>query len=509
MGTILELDAEKAKQYFLKQVSYASIELPPYFDFQGLLNKLSEHLEKNLLEDDSIKKAAQSEEVNYKILTNKDGRFAWRPIQLINPILYVHLVHKITYPQHWECIVDRFKSFQANDKIQCCSIPRMSEDETQSTKETTIFNWWKTIEQKSIEFSLNYAFLLCTDITDCYGSIYTHSIAWALHGKEKAKKNRGTDDRLVGNIIDKIIRSMSFGQTNGIPQGSTLMDFIAEIVLGYADQLLSKSIECIDIVDYKILRYRDDYRIFANNPRDIEMLAKLLTETLISLNMRLNVQKTYITDDIIQGSIKPDKLYMLASNKRGSTLQKTLLLIYSLSNKYPNSGSLIVLLSDFYKRIHKRKSFNRDNIKVLISILVAIMYKNPNTYPIVAAILSKLFYVLSQREEDCMESVLQSIKERFKSIPNVGHLMIWLQRLTIKINLREIYEEPLCKKVYRPEIDIWKNDWINAEKVDQEIRAIFKNNPIVDQHRIKEMDPIIPYREVLLFNSNNYNNFAE
>lgn len=58
---------------------------------------------------------------------------------------------------------------------------------------------------------------------------------------------------------------MSFGQTNGIPQGSNLMDFIAELVLGYSDLQLSKKLIMTTISNYKILRYRDDYRIFTNS----------------------------------------------------------------------------------------------------------------------------------------------------------------------------------------------------------------------------------------------------
>ena len=34
-------------------------------------------------------------------------------------------------------------------------------------------------------------YMLRTDILDFYGSVYTHSIPWALHTKEVAKKNRG------------------------------------------------------------------------------------------------------------------------------------------------------------------------------------------------------------------------------------------------------------------------------------------------------------------------------
>jgi len=55
---------------------------------------------------------------------------------------------------------------------------------------------------------------------------------------------------------------MTYGQTNGIPQGSVLMDFIAEIVLGYTDLELSHKINQLKIEDYQIIRYRDDYRIF-------------------------------------------------------------------------------------------------------------------------------------------------------------------------------------------------------------------------------------------------------
>ena len=59
---------------------------------------------------------------------------------------------------------------------------------------------------------------------------------------------------------------MRYGQTNGLPQGSVLMDFIAEMVLGYIDSLLSDRIKANNISNYHILRYRDDYKIFVNNP---------------------------------------------------------------------------------------------------------------------------------------------------------------------------------------------------------------------------------------------------
>src|SRR5690554_2819642 len=99
---------------------------------------------------------------------------------------------------------------------------------------------------------------------------------------------------------------MQHGQTNGIPQGSILMDFIAEIILAYADTRLSERLQSRP-KEYLILRYRDDYRIFANSPTDAEYIAQCLAETLVELGMRLNPNKTRASSDIITSSIKADK----------------------------------------------------------------------------------------------------------------------------------------------------------------------------------------------------------
>ena len=102
-------------------------------------------------------------------------------------------------------------------------------------------NWWNNVEQKSIELSLKYNWIGITDITDCYGiQIYTFNCVGTA-GISTAKINR--KETLIGNAIDKKIRNMTYGQTNGIPQGSSLMDFIAEIILGYGDLLLTEILE--------------------------------------------------------------------------------------------------------------------------------------------------------------------------------------------------------------------------------------------------------------------------
>src|SRR5690625_287661 len=498
MKTVLDLDHIEAKEFFLRQKSYCSIDLPAYFDFQPLLDALSSSGSVNSINLGDAKKYSDT---NYTFYTNKDGKLAWRPLQIINPVVYVNLVNKITKEDNWKLIVDRFKKFQKNEQIQCFSIPLTSR---KNDKAETITNWWKQIEQQSIELALDYNCFMNTDISECYSSIYTHSIPWALHGKEiikKAIKSGNEDKSLIGNKIDETIQKMQYGQTNGIPQGSALMDFIAEMILGYADRVLSCKINYYNhqeknnkIEGYKILRYRDDYRIFANNQQTAVKIGKLLSETLTKLNLKLNTHKTFISDNIVSDVIKPDKLYWNASKQNAKTLQKRLLLIHSLAEKHPNSGSLVKALTEFLEnQLYPLTVFREENSKVLVSILIDIAFKNPKTYPVAVAILSKIISL--EANSNTVDEMLKAIEKKFDNVPNVGHLQIWLQRLTLKNYPDKMYTEKLCKKVVNREEEIWNMNWVKPKP----IKKILKENSIINLDKMDELEPIIQPNEVNVF----------
>ena len=82
---IIELSGEEARAFFIKQESYCTLALPDYFQFGGLLQGVAKVLEENLLSNAPRKKRRNLEGVNYQILDNKDGRYAWRPFDLIHP----------------------------------------------------------------------------------------------------------------------------------------------------------------------------------------------------------------------------------------------------------------------------------------------------------------------------------------------------------------------------------------------------------------------------------------
>ena len=205
MRRILDMSNDDAKLFLLKNKSYFSLDLPPYFDFNNLLlsidNKLKGKDLRDFYKDNKTIPPKKCENVNYKILHNKDGKFDWRPFEIIHPALYVYLVNEICEKDNWKKINERFKLFKKNKRIVCCSIPCESSNKKMDKKDT-ILNWWNTFEQKSIAMSLKFNCMAKTDITNCYGSIYTHSIAWAIETKEIAKKNIN-DASLLGNKLIK------------------------------------------------------------------------------------------------------------------------------------------------------------------------------------------------------------------------------------------------------------------------------------------------------------------
>ncbi len=492
--SILELSHDKARAFLLKPESYSNLNLPDYIDFHKLIDDVRTAIGTHKLSDLSVS-SRDCKDVNHTIFGNKDGKYTWRPYELIHPALYVSLVHCITEADNWKLIVDRFKDFTANNKIRCPSLPVVSMSDKKDKAEQ-ILRWLQEVEQRSIELSLDYEYVIETDITDCYGSIYTHSIAWALHTKAVAKPKRH-DMTLIGNIIDSHIRDMRHGQTNGIPQGSVLMDFVAEMVLGLGDAELSEKIMEAEIKDYCIVRYRDDYRIFVNNPQDGDRIMKLLTETTIGFGLKLNTTKTRVSGDVVRSSIKSDKRAWMGRKQEESTLQNRLLIIHDHAMQFPNGGSLMFALENYRKQLLRENPICKRPIP-LIAIVTDIAYRNPRTHAVCVAILSVLLQRVDTDEE--RKKIVNRIGKRFLQIPNTGLMQIWLQRITYPFDKTIEYKEPLCALVAGDQSTLWNSDWISS--ID--LKNALDSRKIVNRTKLDEMDAIISEKEIELFAEGHY-----
>ncbi|HAW94496.1 MULTISPECIES: RNA-directed DNA polymerase [unclassified Arsukibacterium] len=131
-------------------------------------------------------------------------------------------------------------------------------------------------------------YILTTDISRFYHSIYTHSIPWALHGKKIAKINRRLDS--LGNKLDYLVRQGQDGQTVGIPIGPDTSLVIAELLMHRVDSELAKKFP-----DTKGHRFIDDYEISFMNRDEAERAYHILDANLAEFELALNTKKTYIT----------------------------------------------------------------------------------------------------------------------------------------------------------------------------------------------------------------------
>lgn len=92
-----------------------------------------------------------------------------------------------------------------------------------------------------------FTHIVKADIKNFYPSVYTHSLAWAIHGKRTIRhggkgKNR-RDVKFVGNRLDKLFQMANDGCTNGLPIGPAVSDIVSEIVASAVDRVLSAELK--------------------------------------------------------------------------------------------------------------------------------------------------------------------------------------------------------------------------------------------------------------------------
>lgn len=461
MPRIIDLSSADARAYLLRPECYFRSDFPSYIDFGPILKDVDNVLKGQpykAFQNPKPKRASDITGVNYEIISTKDGRFGWRTFELIHPAIYITLLQTICDAPNWKLLQDRFKELHS-DIVECTSHLVVPENDD-GHDEAQIFNWWLRYEQRSLELSLKYTHILKTDVTNCYGSLYTHSIPWALHGLEEAKADQS--ENLIGNKIDRHIRDGRYGQTNGIIQGSVLMDLIAELVLAYVDDLISKKLE--GKKDFHVLRYRDDYSIFTLSDRRAAEIVRIISDCLRSVGMQLGAAKTSESTNIVEATIKPEKLAAIQLETmditHAKTIQKQLLRLHAFARRYPNSGALNRLADSAFQKLVAMKQAP-DDLRVQVAIVCDIAVVSPRTFPALSGILAKLISLAPEVERP---DLWRQVQTKMQRIPHNGHQEIWLQRVTRAkgVSLKFVSSEPICQIVDGEDAQLWNNDWISS-----------------------------------------------
>ena len=143
-----------------------------------------------------------------------------------------------------------------------------------------------------IRLEKKFKMLRHLDISKCFYSIYTHSIAWATKTKEFAKNN--TKAYSFESHFDSLMQRSNYNETNGIVVGPEFSRIFSEIILQSIDRtiqdLLAKD-NLVEGVHYAIRRYVDDYSIFANSDSDMEKIDRLVRVELSKYKLYTNESK--------------------------------------------------------------------------------------------------------------------------------------------------------------------------------------------------------------------------
>ncbi len=523
---ILSLNHTEAMDFFLKSEQYHGFELPEYFVFDDLLQNVKNAVGKTPYEEclQEGMSPEQLSDVNLDILLNKDGRYAVRPIILANPFLYYFLVREICNEQSWTVVKQLFETFTV-PHITSCALPVIPKTKEPFHKSTTILNWWNTLEQRSIELSLDYRYMFVTDITNCYGSVNPQAFDWAFSFKDTEFEQK-TKNPIAKNI-QKFLRAFQQGRNIGIPQGSAIFDFIGEIILGYSDLLLHEAIKREGIkAPYEIIRYRDDYRIFCNDKDELEKISYILQHVLESLNFRMNSKKTKISDSIVTDAVKPDKLAYIYNtpifNKKGcdfDSFEKHLLYILLFARQYPDSGSIKTMLSDIDKRIEdwlkpyeeevttipiieggkpktekvmKQRRLIGGSIRAMSAVCAQIALENVSCCHYALRVFSRM--VDSLKDEKEKSAIISLVYSKLCNQPNSDYNQLWLQNMTYQRDKKKgtsPYKVRLCRVVAGDKnVELWNNGWLKPQFLS-DLHA----NGIIDEKTLKKVTPVITFRE--------------
>ncbi|GGE21843.1 reverse transcriptase [Polymorphobacter glacialis] len=147
------------------------------------------------------------------------------------------------------------------------------------------------VARRRAEILGSYGRYVKTDIARFYPSVYTHSIAWAILGKDHCKANFQTPAFKAGfaNELDCAVRAGQEGQTIGIPIGPDSSRIISELI---AVEIEEKARSLIVDWDRRGVRYVDDMLIGLQDSETASAVLSGLSAALYDFQLDLNGEKT-------------------------------------------------------------------------------------------------------------------------------------------------------------------------------------------------------------------------
>ncbi len=248
-------------------------------------------------------------------------------------------------------------------------------------------------------------YLLATDLSQFYPSIYTHSIPWALHKKAVAKA-KPNDYSLLGNVLDLAMRNGQDKQTIGIPIGPDTSLVIAEAILSSVDAQLTGTIT------KRGFRYIDDIACGFRTIAEAEETLGRLQHLIGDLQLQLNPRKTRIVElpSELEASWVPHlRLFAFRSSTAGAQ-QTDLLSYFGRAFELAANQREEAILRYSVQRMRSVAIFEQ-NWGLYESLLLQCLSVEPGTAPAVIGELYKYHLRMPLDHSRITESLQQLIED--------------------------------------------------------------------------------------------------
>jgi len=157
---------------------------------------------------------------------------------------------------------------------------------------SNVFKFYESPEHLDCEREFQH--LTKLDVSACFDSVYTHSIAWAIYGKDFAKTKIAPILKAFPGRFDSLMQQLNYNETNGILIGPEVSRIFTEIILQAVDVEVCNNLRNRGLKhkeDFRVYRYVDDFFVFHNNAETCHQIKIALQESLKTYKLSLNKGK--------------------------------------------------------------------------------------------------------------------------------------------------------------------------------------------------------------------------
>lgn len=239
-------------------------------------------------------------------------------------------------------------------------------------------------------------FVVNADISNCFGSIYTHALSWALVGKDIAKKER---NGYWHNDIDKYTMNINNGETHGILIGCHASNLLSEIILVVVDEKMRS-------LGYQYIRNIDDYTCYAETFEKSEQFLIDLSSELKEFGLSLNHKKTKIDNLPLAVSAHwIRKLSLIKTHKFINFISIQQFIDATIELMADNHDNAAIM--NYAMKILSKKKISKSALKYYVDIIHHLVL----IYPYLVQLLEKQLFDIYKISTDEIKKISNSIYE--------------------------------------------------------------------------------------------------